>query len=296
LVEQLTLKQKSKLNGPRYQRRIILFIDFLGFRELVERTVHEPDLLPHLIKAMERVGDVARGYAQIHKSQRISQFSDSIVVSYRANERAAAFQLLSEVAFCVIDLVERGFLLRGGLTVGDLMHTKKHVVGPAMVAAYDLESKIAKYPRVVVDTKLLDVARAARLEHHTATEEEGYVRSFLTKDADGRYYFDYISWRSVVAVTGGDNALYPSYIEKLGRLIENGLRHDKDSVLEKYLWLHAKYVREIETFRSLPSNHGYWRENPRHQEAFDSLPRYFDLAAAAKIKVYSQPDQSKSSA
>src|SRR3954471_23000381 len=50
------------------------------------------------------------------KSQQVTQFSDSIVVSYRVDEEAAIFRLLSEVAFCVIDLVERGFLLRGAIT------------------------------------------------------------------------------------------------------------------------------------------------------------------------------------
>jgi hypothetical protein len=184
-----------------------------------------------------------------------------------------------------VQAIEQGFLLRGGLTVGDLLHTTKHVVGPAMVAAYDLESRVAKYPRVIVDTKLLEVARAARAEHHTASDEEGYVRSLLTKDDDGRYYFDYVSWQSVVAVTGGDNELYPLYLRKVGRLLEEGLTHRNVSVLEKYLWLHAKYTREIEGFGRLPHDHGYWCENPGHREAIQSLPRYVDLAEAARAKI-----------
>ena len=99
-----------------------------------------------LVSAMDRVGKIADDDGIFHKSQRITQFSDCIVVSYRVDEESAVFWLLTEIAFCVIDLVERGFLLRGALTVGDMLHTAKHVVGPAMVEAYELESKVAKFP------------------------------------------------------------------------------------------------------------------------------------------------------
>lgn len=37
------------------------------------------------------------------------------------------------------------------VTVGDLLHTERHLVSPAMVKAYELESKVAKFPRVLLD-------------------------------------------------------------------------------------------------------------------------------------------------
>ena len=45
------------------------------------------------------------------------------------------------------------------------------------------------------------------------------MRAFMTEDADGQLFFDYISWNSVVAVAGGSNELYGDYLGGLGTLI-----------------------------------------------------------------------------
>jgi hypothetical protein len=271
---------------PRYERRFILFLDFLGFRELVKRTAKEDDLLPHMVKAMDRVGEIGSDDAEFYRSQQITQFSDSIVVSYRVEESSAVFDLLNGIAFCVIDLVERGFLLSGGVAVGDVLHTRKHLVGPAMVAAYDLESKIANFPRIILDPQLLKVARAARKDDHTEDEEEKYVRDFLTEDDDGRFYFDYVSWQSVVAVVGGKDESYPGYLSKVGKLLEKGLTNERPEVLEKYLWLHSKYVGAIADFERLPKDHKYCKQTPGQREALAKLPKYADQAKAAQATVH----------
>src|ERR1700734_1453383 len=45
----------------------------------------------------------------------------------------------------------KGFLLRGGITVGEVVHDDECVFGPGLVRAYELESKKAYYPRFVLD-------------------------------------------------------------------------------------------------------------------------------------------------
>ena len=74
---------------------------------------------------------------------------------------AGVFYLLTDVTFAIIDLAIKGFIVRGAITLGKLIHTNKYLVGPAMIHAYELESKVAKYPRVLVDAKLISVARKA---------------------------------------------------------------------------------------------------------------------------------------
>lgn len=216
----------KKKKTPRYQKRLVLFLDFLGFKEHVERSAREPAHLARLVAAMDIVGGIGASHKGVLKSQKVTQFSDSIVVSYKVSEPSAVFLLLNEIAFGVLDLAERGFLVRGGVTVGKLYHSKRHVVGPAMNEAYRLESKVAKHPRVLIDPKVLEVARAARRSEHSPDDEAGYVSDFMTRDTDGHYFFDYISWRSVVAITGGDNDLYADYLGCLSILIRDGLRHD----------------------------------------------------------------------
>ena len=266
-----------------YEQRLVLFIDFLGFRAAVDRTVSEPEFLDRLINALDSIGKI--GLDLDLDSQRMTQFSDSVVLSYRIEEESAVFWLLNSIAFCVIELVERGFLLRGAVTIGDLLHNERHVVGPAMVRAYEMESREAIFPRVIVDPDVLAIARSATAEHHSEDDEEQYVRDFLSEDTDGRLFFDYISWTTVVAVTGGENDLYPTYLAKLAALLRGGLNNDNPGVLKKYLWLFDHYIRAISGFDDLPGDHPYVIENPEVVEDVRGLPRFKAEAAHARTRV-----------
>lgn len=266
---------------PKYERRLILFLDFLGFKELVDRTVQEPNFLAELVSAMDIVGEIGQDDVELFKSQRITQFSDCIAVSYDVNEESAVFWLLADIAQSVVRLAEKGFLVRGGLTVGDLFHSERHVVGPAMVEAARLESKVAKFPRIIIDEQVLEVARRSKSDTHTRREEEKYVRAYMTKDADGLNYFDYVSWESVVNITGGENDFYGSYLFEIGNLVKAGLGNTDSGVQEKYLWLHTQYVAAIELIASLSPDNGYRLVNPDLCEAIESLPRHNDLAKTA---------------
>jgi hypothetical protein len=92
----------------------------------------------------------------------------------------------------------------------------------------------------------------------------------MTKDHDDRYYFDYVSWKSVVAVAGGADRLYPGYLRKVGGLIETGLKHHNTGVVEKYLWLYGQYIKAISLVEQLPADHGYRTENPDHCIAIEN--------------------------
>jgi hypothetical protein len=283
----------TPLPEPQYEQRLILFLDFLGFKELVGRSTYEPGFLKRLIRAMDIVGELGADNGALFKSQQITQFSDSIVVSYQIHERSAVFWLLNEIALTVIRLAEYGFLVRGAVTVGLLYHSDRHVVGPAMNEAYRLESQIARYPRVLIDERVLKVARRSRSRQHSGQEEEGYARAFTTKDADGQFFFDYVSWDSVVDVTGGNNELYGRYLGTLGSLIGNGLRHDDPRVQEKFLWLQSQYAAAIKQVRSLPQDHKYRINNSALCAEIEALPTLKTDTKLAKAAVRKAQPTSK---
>ena len=192
------------------------------------------------------------------------------------------FHLLNAIAFCVVDLAQMGYLVRGGVTVGKLYHTGKHVVGPAMIDAYRLEAKIAQVPRVVIDKKLLAVARKYRDEMHTEEDEAEYASYFMTLDQDGHYFFDYVSFSSVIEVIGGEAHFYAEYLRNLGRLVAKGFVHPKLAVRAKYVWLHRQYLAEIEQVESLPESHLFRVNEPEIFGDIVLLPKL--TTNAAKIR------------
>jgi hypothetical protein len=273
-----------------YENRIILFLDFLGFKEIVERTKADRQYLHNLLDAIDLLHQVGRDDAELSKSQRITTFSDAVVLSYAVDEESAVFYLLTDVAFAIIELASKGFIVRGAITLGKLIHTNKYLVGPAMVRAYELESKVAKYPRVLVDTRLVSVARKAHSERHTGNHEARYVSSFLMKDSDGHRFIDYISWRGVVYVTGLDDDDYPLYLRDIGKIIVAGLKKTDASVLSKYLWMHAQYVTAIEKFEKLGAKNAYRLNNPETYDAVVTLPKMLKEAARAR-KIVKQAEK-----
>lgn len=94
-------------SGTQYEERLILFIDFLGFKEIVGRTASDPAALTRLIDALNDIGRM--GEHNAFASQRVTQFSDSVVLSYAANEESGAFWMINEIALSVMMLAQRGY-------------------------------------------------------------------------------------------------------------------------------------------------------------------------------------------
>jgi len=268
---------------PIYERRLILFLDFLGFREIVSQTASDSAALERLVSALNTIGRIDED--AIAESRKVTQFSDSVVVSYRVDEMSGVFWLLDAMAMTIIDLASRGYLLRGAVTVGNLYHDDRHVVGPAMVAAYEMESRQAIVPRVIIDPEVVNVAREHRGDMHTPKDEEDYVRSFIANDEDGELYFDYVSWQSVVEVVGAEDDAYGGYLARIGQLLQQGLQHSDPRVLRKYLRLHRHYTAAIDLFEAIPEGHPYHAQSPENCILIASLSRLEELSATASAAV-----------
>src|SRR5579872_2892531 len=53
-------------------------------------------------------------------------------------------------------LLSLGIRTRGGICRGSIFHNSNFVFGEAMVRAYRLESKVAVFPRAVIDDEIVD--------------------------------------------------------------------------------------------------------------------------------------------
>jgi len=171
-----------------YENRVVCFIDIMGFSELVSSTVDKSgndnqDNLKRVLRALKRIEEMVNGiHLDPDNSKEITQFSDSIIISFLYKEESEVFHTLLSLRYLLIDLISEGILLRGGITSGKIIHTKNIVFGPAVIDAYIMESKAANYPRIIVDDSIFEIAARSKRDLHTIEDELEYVGHLLGKD------------------------------------------------------------------------------------------------------------------
>lgn len=266
-----------------YENRIVVFLDFLGFKDHIERSITDPAHATRIARAFETIREFTVPEER-WPNREVTQFSDCVVVSYSAVEQSAVFDLLLTILLLQVELAGRGFLVRGGITVGPLVHQAGFVFGPAMVEAHRLESNDAIYPRILVDPELVNIARDYPALHHSGNDEARYAEEFLTEDPDGKHYLEYISWDAVVEGAGADSDDGPGYMLALSRILKRGLASDDPRVLTKMLWLHREYRAALDHFFVPPRPPEVIARDPEYYDALTDLPRLDAEAAAAVSK------------
>ena len=137
---------------PQISQRVIAFVDILGFSSLVGAIESDDSLHAEVYRALNRIGYVRRGWQAASRTRNklaVSVFSDSIAISGEIND---AISVILTCGWLQSDLLYLGILIRGGITIGPLVHDDEVVYGSGMVEAYNLEAKVAYYPRIIVSS------------------------------------------------------------------------------------------------------------------------------------------------
>lgn len=188
-----------------YEERLCLFLDILGFKQHVEESAKDElkgpgsSMLPftvsrihYALSAISRAMNFGAEDLTLspQTSRQVTQFSDSIVVSYKLDEKSAVFGMLYDIYLLQIELIQHGILIRGAIAAGKLFHDQSLVFGPALVEAAELE-KMALYPRVILSQEIIDLGKSRHAKHHSSNDEEKSIMSLLKQDLDGMFYIDY---------------------------------------------------------------------------------------------------------
>lgn len=251
----------------KYEKRLVAFIDILGFKEIVkqsEKDISKIELIYSVLDYLKnwevpekwdlRLVEVEedaqkRGVENFDISDKtnITAFSDSIVVSVKVDDNIneMASTLIINLSYIGAILLEKGILFRGGLTVGNLIHKENGTVfGQGLIDSYKLESNNAKYPRIILSDNLLK-----ELNYPIETKRNRYpYHQYVDRFSDGCvgfhqmiYYQVLESWTKMT-----EEKLIES-LKKVRRVIVAGLdsTFEKPDVFEKYNWLKEQYNRLI---------------------------------------------------
>lgn len=228
--------------------RVVAFMDLMGFRRAVLDVFAEEDLerYKRLVRALRLVLAEVRiteiGVYRVTDAQG-SAFSDSVVLSDDVTEVGIG-STVAKVALLAAWLLRDGQLIRGAVTTGPLLHRDGLVLGPGLIAAYDLETGAAIYPRIVIADSIVEVTRR-------------YPLLRLQRDFDGYWYVDiFHELQEPRSLEGGLARLFeppiwdPTQFERVRAHIESGLTEyvGEPRVLPKYRWLAEKFNRAVEAY------------------------------------------------
>lgn len=242
-----------------YEDRFVLFLDILGFKSIIDKTIEKDIENKQAIETLYNNLDEIRSFLiqrlkehksliyKDNKSVQVTQFSDSIIISFESDKNATLLILIRTIQELLIKLVNNGLLCRGAISFGKLIHNDKIIFGPALNDAYETETKAAIYPRIVLDKSIIALGKSSKLKASQFGEREEVILEFLAKDSDEKYYIDYFS-KSVYDYEYVTNI--QNYLTNLRTIIVNGSRFTKPDLKVKYGWMKNKYNVLLEILQS----------------------------------------------
>lgn len=229
----------------QYENRIVAFLDILGWKDATLMEGQQGnDIVKLLGKSLAQLRGIASHFNSLSKllpeekkwpgNPVMTQFSDSLVISVDDNKHGRE-ELQRALYVLTSNLIDFKFLLRGGVTRGEIYHDGALVFGPAFIEAYELESKNASVPRVILSKELSAEWGGREISGNCPwiPSPDGYLFfNFLPPFMDNPFFTDQKLWQS-----------------RLGPIRDLILAKAQDttcpeSVFSKYLWI-ASYFDQV---------------------------------------------------
>lgn len=231
----------DEINDNYGDEKIVAYIDVLGFKEILKSRRDNFGVADYFREVVRILKDLK----EVEAKKKIDYvlISDAIVLTFpygdnleNLNEFFIALGRLQST------LCEMDIWLRGAITIGYIKICQnggnKIVFGPALVRTYQLESKVAKYPRIIVDTEVFKKINLTRKELEVKLSE-------LNKNST---YFEKILYTQEQKITARlpiQDAVWINYLEPLLKApkidffiqVLKANLYDKHEYFEKYKWV-----------------------------------------------------------
>jgi hypothetical protein len=240
---------------PDYPDRIITFIDLLGFSRDVQMIEQHPGLLLSIDAVLSAVVrckrdlDAGRKRGELPYDARLTQISDALVVSYRI-ERGAFGKAISHAAFLGNVCVRRGYLPRGIITTGKLVHDADRLYGGGLIDAYNAERQHVVDPRIAIDPRVMEQFRREFAQAGQIGRAASFTRDRGTGDFVHILGPDWPFLKTMAAQ--GDDGV-PDMFDELRQMLPVRYRNaENDAQRAKIEWMSA-YVNETVDEQNLPN-------------------------------------------
>lgn len=212
----------------QYKKRLVAFIDVLGFKNLV----FSADLAPiekYYKFLLSKFADGA-----IKRRLEYLLVSDSIVI-FCDDKKDNLFTLIKFVGLLQSGLLAEGVIVRGAISRGDLFVDKSNniIVGAGLVKSYALESA-AKYPRVIIDREVIELHYGTMTSAINMTYSGSRPNLSIQSQSGGMSDYAYVHYGRIFA-SGVSAKPYEAVLQIFKR------EFYKNEHIEKFEWL-RKYL------------------------------------------------------
>lgn len=210
----------------------VAYLDILGITNQIksnkEVQLDALNTLQNLYTSILELADPQKGIKKYEHIQ-FKIFSDNIIIVKQLSQNDEANDVVS-LLNCVSNFLcsavgdSVGWLVRGGITIGDFYIDDTIVWGPALLRTYELEDKIAIYPRIILDEIVINALSSSTIKN-----------DFVRVDKDGFRFLNYMDiWHFSGQIV---SAAFENM--KAGARKADGTYPDK--VLQKLSW-HMNYI------------------------------------------------------
>lgn len=119
---------------------------------------------------------------------RAQSISDAVAISTNVSSSGLA-EIFHSLIALTLDLLVQGYFIRGAIVRAPLYHDDNMVVGQALLRAYQFESEIAKFPRIVVTREVKNDLIAIGAQAKAKQQSTPSIAN-LRRSGDGPMYLN----------------------------------------------------------------------------------------------------------
>lgn len=251
-----------------FKNCFVAFIDVLGVRNLLKKLKQNSKKINNITDALKINSyfiDSDTKQTSEHGKLKIKgfYFSDSFAFVMEKEPKNLPHLFLI-IRYLQDKFWEQGFCFRGGITIGEMYFPESDdnvLIGEGLMKAYELESKIAIYPRIVVDKELYKFIETKKIKGYPFTSKGYNLSDGIKKDKDGVYFLDLLSKKILRKEgenieKGNNNSFYIGWSREekssfknilniVKKLVKNNLETKDVKIKQKYEWLNS-YLQETE--------------------------------------------------
>lgn len=257
---------------------LVCVIDILGYKGLMNynNRLEGNEVLSMLREIFTKVLNFPKNMSQLGDTPKcyFKAYTDNFLIAFPLVKSEPFPRQFITFNFIISDLFRQflfhNILVRGAYEIGEIYVDEDFAFGKSLIEAHKLESKIAKYPRVVLSDKLVNkfkqIYQRPNPPKYTgnASDEWDFATNSNKKfllESEGVCFLNYLQFYELGDLGVADFhvedfslfAEHQKFVVKISQSILSNSKYDKDAenfnnIIEKYLWLacyHNYYLKDL---------------------------------------------------